>query len=221
MTGLIFTAAFLVPHTAVGVLFTGALMGELAMAMTGVPVDGRVTETVETHTRKGSTGCSVDYAYMFDGQGHSGTFWKNGRPCPKRGSPVHLRAFAWPGGTVQTRLSLENSGLSSWLGIAFAILWDSLVLMFHYLVWGRVLLCRYVMKHGTAVPGSLTAYEPRKADQLIRYGFSRDGLGCRGSMLTRVTGAAGFSLGESLTVVYLPSRPFIHFVYEASDWEVM
>jgi hypothetical protein len=225
---------FILPHTVVGFFilseFFSAAYYYVAVSRSGVDLEGRVTNKVETAHRKGPSYC-LDYVFSKDGEKHAGQVYVSAEVYSafQIGDPLPLRVYSpTPREGRWHLIPGESPGLDL-AGTGFACLfWNGIVWGMYWFMYVRPWRQRNLIRHGQAAVARVTDVtswqEKSQTVHRVRYEFNPGLPGdppVRGRVHVRPPmTAADVTAGDELTVVYDPRRPRRNVLYRFSRFIV-
>jgi hypothetical protein len=223
---------FILPHTLVGVGAAGFWIFLLLANLFGTDLQGVVTGTKTSHSRKGGTSYSAQYEYEVDGRKMKGSDGIGFAACEqfnreKDSKPsVQIQYFAL-GPWHHARLRIAGG---FWREVGFMTLWvafwNSIVGFFIYMIWIQPILVRQLYKHGLEAAGVITnkrARTGKSTSYYISYKFDDPRSGSPIQSEIQVYNHKKWnmaSVGEPVTVLYAPDKLKRSTVYEYGGYEL-
>jgi Protein of unknown function (DUF3592) len=232
--GLWFVRLFALPHTLAGpfLLYQAgrAIVLYLGVLLAGTEVEGTITKTAE-HTGKKGTSYTADYVYTLDGAEYTAqtsldadefATLRKGQAIPVRVWEVAPDDAHWAG--VSGNHPLRGVG-----GACFgAGIWNGALAVFIYFFYVRPWRRRWLVRYGVPTPGVVRSvavvHENKQLAYKVRYeyavpaGHRTAGGRYTGSVkASKDSGAADVRVGDVLTVLYDPWRPWGSLLYRFAD----
>ncbi len=216
-----FPRLFMLPHMLVGIAFALALPAHWYVNNFGTPVTARIDNVEYRVSEKGGGSYDTRYHYEFRGQrfeesGSGNEHTRIGDIFPGHAANVVLFIKFVP-----TPDNEDIKGL-----FFFALVWNSLMLPFYYVIWYIPIRDRRLVQYGEATPGVITKLwqtTGRGAACHAQYEYTTPA----GDTITRkkreVNTMAYLQAreGDVITVLYNPAKPKRGLPYELSDFEIV
>ena len=213
-----FVHVFLLPHTLVGVGLVGFfLLGVLHLAF-GHEQDARVVDVETYMNKKGGTRTTLHFAYDLDGERRMGSQGISADLAARYTPSAPLRVKVLALGPF-TRADLAGTQGDSSVGVLLfaALLWNGLMLVFHWTLTFRPLLWRRLVVVGSPVAGRIVGKREvrgRGGGSFVRYEYAPDGQAPRThEMRVRPADWEQLEPGTPATVLYDPAHPWMSVLY--------
>jgi hypothetical protein len=225
---------FILPHTVAGFFllhqFIVAAYFYIAVSRSGVDLEGRVTQKVETPGRK-RTSYHIDYVFTKDGEDHSGHVYLEPEVYTtfQVGDPLSLRVYSLTPREGRWHLVPGQHPGRDLAGIGFACLaWNGMIWGMYWFMYVRPWRQRKLVRDGVVAVGRVLAVtswpEKSRVAYKVRYEFDpyfSGEQGTRGSKTVRYPlSAADVQVGETLTVLYDRRKPRRNLLYRFADYRV-